>query len=57
MMRLRELIKIIQMTHDHRSDSPSGSPEGICDATGVADVLGVLWPIMGTGVGACFSTP
>jgi len=55
MMRLRELIKIIQMTHDHRSDSPSGSPEGICDATGVADVFGVLWP--GMGVGACFSTP
>ena len=56
-MRFGELVKIIQMTHDHRSDSPSGSPEGICDATGVADVLGVLWPIMGTGVGACFSTP
>ena len=47
------------MEHDHRSEAPSASSTGIVcwDATGVVAVIGVACFIMGTGVGACFSTP
>ena len=41
------------MKHDHRSE-PSTASE---DITGVVATTGVACFIIGTGVGACFSTP